>query len=113
MADFFKDRENVSSLTVHFTNLFSSSAGVSASNTSIKSFLHNNEITFEVAIKSTAMYILFLEQKNNKLLASIVRSVAAPNGRNGNKVSLDQFLKFWLVTHIQLFFSLILIHSFF
>ena len=67
MADFFKDRENVSSLTVHFTNLFSSSAGVSASNASIKSFLRNNEITLEVSIKSTAMYTLFLEQKNNKL----------------------------------------------
>ena len=59
MADFFKDRENVSSLTVHFTNLFSSSAGVSASNASIKSFLRNNEITLEVSIKSTAMYTLF------------------------------------------------------
>lgn len=113
MADFFKVRENVSSLTVHFTNLFSSSAGVSASNASIKSFLHNNEISFEVAIKSTAMYTLFLDQKNNKLLAAIVRSVAAPNGRNGNKASLDQFVKFWLVRYIQSFVSLILILFFF
>ena len=92
---FFESSENLVHLAGFFTNLFSSSAEVSASNASLMSFLHSNEITFDVAFSSTEMYILFLEGKNNFLLASIVRNGCVRNGRKSNGISCGQFKSIW------------------
>ena len=92
---FFESSENLVHLAGFFTNLFSSSAEVSASNASLMSFLHRNEITYDVAFSSTEMYILFLEGKNNFLLASIVRTGCVRNGRKSNGISCGQFKSIW------------------